>query len=122
MGDRPTILDRYERLTERSDELAKMALGVHPTEVHRAAVEALTDLLGMATTYGGPKVPAPLRAMVRTLDRMQPVLIEEIAKVPPDQIRAFMGELAAKMQAIADTGTVPERGPDSAVADQPAGA
>ena len=98
---RQSITERYDQLAARGAELAAHAPAVSP--VHAQTVAVLRKLLTMGTKFSSDKVPMPLRAMMRTLERMEPVLVSELANVPPAAIREFLGELIAEMQTIVDT-------------------
>lgn len=104
MKQREGLVERYERLERRQEELRDKAVNARSHDpVHLATVRVLSDLMTMGARYSTARVPAGLRAMMLTLQRMEPVLVEELAKVPPDQIRVFLGELAGRLQSIVDT-------------------
>lgn len=99
---RPSITERYDRLAERGEELSHLGENISP--VHVETLNVLRELLTMGNRMSTNKVPAALRAMMRTLDRLQPVLLEELANVPPDSIREFMRDvLLPPIQRIIDT-------------------
>jgi hypothetical protein len=77
------------------------------TPVHTAMIEVLSDLLQMGNAFSSDKVPAPLRAMMRTLDMMKPTLVEELSQVPPEQITAFMAGLRDRLDTIVVAGVDP---------------
>jgi hypothetical protein len=99
---RQSITERFDRLEARGDELARLHAEVSP--VHVETLNVLRELLTMGNTMSTNKVPAALRAMMRTLDKLQPMLLEELANVPPESIRDFMREvLLPPIQRIIDT-------------------
>lgn len=102
---RRSVLDRYAELEGRRadmDQARTTAASVTP--IHIATIDVLTTLLTLGNTLAGEKVPAPLRAMMRTLDMMKPVLIEELAAIPPEQIVSFMAGLRDQIDRIVVAG------------------
>lgn len=104
-----SLEDRYARLEERKAELHARAMAT-ATPTHYAAVRVLSELLTMGERFSGPAsaVPVQLRVMVRTLRKLEPVLVEEFAKVPPAQIKAFMTEMRDQINGIIEA---PDHGP-----------
>lgn len=102
--ERGSLAERYDRLAKRNTELARLPSSrTPPTAVHVQTVRVLGRLLTMGQEFSTAKVPAPLRAMMRTLHKMEPMLIEELASVPPDAIREFLGQLRDELDAIIAT-------------------
>lgn len=100
---RRSLLDRYEQLEERRGELESEAvIRASPTPTHVATIEVLSKLLTLGRLYSTDKVPAPLRAMMRTLDKLKPTLLEELAAVPPEAIQSFMADLMVEIKRIVD--------------------
>lgn len=94
---------RLAELERRGAELA----GADPTAgapspVHAEAVNVMADLLSMAQRYSNGPTPPHMRALLRMLEAGRPMLVEQLATVPADAIRTFMGELIARMQRIVD--------------------
>jgi hypothetical protein len=92
-----------ERVAEREGDTDRY-LGVaglpgapQPTDTHVALVNLLDRILEMGAasdTQGGH--PA-LRASLRFIRKMKPVAVEEIARVPEDEVRGFIANLIAEM-------------------------
>ena len=98
-----TIAERAALIDQREEELAaRTETLVHnqPTAVHIQTVKVLRDLLTLGRKFSGPNVPAPLRMLMRTLDKMEPVLIEELADVDPDELKAFLLELRNRLDSV----------------------
>jgi hypothetical protein len=87
---------------KRADELAGQAEVAHysplvpePGPLHLALVDLLENMLmmmeGFAQTSG--KVPAPLRAMGRTLKTLKPMMLEELGAVPEEEVRRFLANV-----------------------------
>lgn len=92
-----------ERLEDRGDKLAAEVLPARVSPVHAATVSVLSELLSMGSRLSATgETPTHLRVLMRTLERSRGVLLDSIAGVPADSIRAFMGELAARIQTIVD--------------------
>lgn len=73
---------------------------------HQRALDVLDELLGMAMSASADRGPA--RLMLRTLQRSRPMLLADFAKVPEEQVAAFMGALGAKLCAVADPAARPD--------------
>lgn len=102
---RRSLTERYDGLTARRAELDHALLAhAQPTPVHTAMIDVLGSLLTLGNTFATDRVPAPLRAMMRTLDAMKPTLVEELANIPPDQIVAFMTQLRDELDGIVQAG------------------
>jgi hypothetical protein len=95
-----SIAAQYDRLVERRAELAPRS--VHP--VHQQAVKVLIDLIGMGELFSTRKVPAPLRAMMRTLKHMEPELVRELADVDPEVMREFLRDLSERINTVVTAG------------------
>lgn len=101
MGRR-SIVDRYERLEARADELAgELPAGLSP--VHVQTVDVLTDLLEMGEALTDGETPAALRALMGMIRRLRPEMLRQLGAVPPAALAAFMRDLIARMQTIVDT-------------------
>lgn len=105
-----STLARYDRLNRRSRQLDAAAAtvpaalaGPPVTAVHQAAAEVFGELIrfGSGAAAGGT-APLALRALMRTVEKSEPMLVDGLAKMPPDQIVTFMAELIAKLQRIVD--------------------
>lgn len=73
---------------------------VAPTAVHSQSVKVLGDLLTMGQLFSTGKVPPGLRAMMRMLKKLEPELVHELAVVPPEQIKEFLGDLVSRLNSI----------------------
>lgn len=96
---RRSILDRLEG---RADDLAPDARLAAASPVHAATVAVLSDLLAMGSRLSTGDTPAHLRVLMRTLEKSRGLLLDSISGVPPEAIKAFMGELVARIQTILD--------------------
>ena len=100
-----SILQRLDELEARGDELADLPGAGLPSRTHEVAVEVMFELITMGNLFaqaGGRDsgVPTMLSAMIHTLERSRPILVESIAKVPEPAIQQFMRELGAKVARI----------------------
>jgi hypothetical protein len=74
-----------------------------PGAVHRAVMKAVDDVLTMGLAH--PEVnaaPVALRSAVRLLRRLEPLMLEELAKVPEAECLQMMRGLAASITELAD--------------------
>jgi hypothetical protein len=74
-----------------------------PGAVHRAVMKAVDDVLSMGLAH--PEVnaaPVALRSAVRLLRRLEPLMLEELAKVPEAECLQMMRGLAASITELAD--------------------
>lgn len=115
MSGRRSILDRYERLEKRGDELAGVIAA--PSAVHTATVDVLRDLMSLGQKWSNAETPAHLKVMMRTLERSQPLLLEGIAGIPPESIVEFMRELRARIDRIINSGAEDANHDDSEAGD-----
>lgn len=97
-----SILQAQADIAERQAELARMGLARQPTAMHRQAFTVLRDLLTMGKDLSNGSTPAPMRALLRTLDKMEPVFLDEMAKVEAEPFRAFIADLVRRLQTIVD--------------------
>jgi hypothetical protein len=108
-------LDRYSQdLDDRSNEMlgieqreARLTLPANMTQpqpVHRAIMLAIDQILTMGLSSGNSaSAPVPLRTAVRLLRRLEPVMLEELAKVPEAECLTMMRKLAVSISALADS-------------------
>lgn len=97
IAERAAAIDRREEeLAERTETLAH----AQPTAVHIQTVKVLRDLLTLGRQFSGPSVPAPLRVLMRTLDKMEPALIEELADVNPEELKLFLRDLRDRIDSV----------------------
>lgn len=119
--ERLTILDRYDQLADRGDTLAALAPAA-ASDLHRATVEFVKELLLLGERYrSDQQTPAHIKTIVRLVQRLEPEMVEMLAKVPEDQIRGSLTELVNRMQqvlAVDGAGTVAGDG-SPALTDQP---
>lgn len=110
---RRSILGRYNDTTVDPDAAAALerdaarlaALGNPLSPVHVITVDVLTDLMSIGEKLSrGGKTPPALRTLMKVLDRSRPLLLEQLAEIPPDQIQEFMRDLITRMQRITDAG------------------
>lgn len=86
----------------------KLGLVQAPSPVHIALVTVMGDLMSMGLSMSSNNnTPTHLRVLMRTLDQMKPMLLENVSSMPPDKIKTFMGDLVARMQSIIDTPDTP---------------
>jgi hypothetical protein len=97
---RTSIAARYAALEDR--RAAIVPAGQQPTALHLQTVRVLGELLEMAQLFSSSSVPAPLRAMMRMLHKLEPELVKELATVPAEEIRQFLRTLAEKIMTIVD--------------------
>lgn len=96
--DRANLTAADQRLDKR------LGLTVAPSPVHIALVNVMGDLMSMGIKLSANNgTPTHLRVLMRTLDQMRPMLLENVSSMPPDRIKLFMGDLVARMQSIIDT-------------------
>lgn len=107
MSDLAARLAAYEhRLDVRADELTARAGNIEapgaflpgrpqPTDVHRRLVDLFDAVLsmGVKAEQGHPM----LRASLRTIRKLRPVALEELARVPEDEVKVFMGQLVQQL-------------------------
>lgn len=75
-----------------------------PLPVHRAIMGAVDRVLTMGLT--GPNqevVPLQMRTFVRLLRRMEPLILEHLAKLPEEECLKMMRSLAAGINQLADS-------------------
>lgn len=114
---RETMAERFDRLNTRGKELAaNKAVGTpQPTAIHVQTIRVLSELLTLGQKHSTGNIPAPLRMMMTTLKRMEPTLIDEMAGVPADQIKEFLGQLVERLNSIINT---PDESADDATTQQ----
>jgi hypothetical protein len=93
-----SLADRYADLDDRRARI--VSASAQPTALHIQTVRVLGELLEMAQVFSSSNVPAPLRAMMRMLHKLEPELVKELANVPPEAIREFLHDLADKIMSI----------------------
>lgn len=115
--DRPGLAAADDRLNKRLGVTGEPA-----SPVHAVTMQVLSDLigLGMGQASGG-ETPLIMRTLMRTLNEAKPMLLGNISKMPPAQIKAFMGDLVARMQTILDTPDTTEGTTDGQSAGEPVG-
>jgi precorrin-6x reductase len=106
VADRKSLIQRRDELEGKRRALDAQT-HVQPTEVHIQTIEVLTHLLEMGKSFSTEDVPAHLKVLMRTIDKMKPTLTAELASVPPEAIVAFMGGIADEIAKI--TGADPTR-------------
>lgn len=94
--NRAQLLARYRAIgTAEAAKVAPAPVSV-PTAAHREVVALLDELLGMVPADGA----GPFGGMLKTLRRLEPMLLRDFAKVPEDQVVAFLHHLGHRMLAV----------------------
>lgn len=107
-------------LLQRADRLART--GGPLSAVHQRTVDVLAKLVRLAVSMTGDETPTHLRVLVTMLDKSRPLLLDGLAKVPDDQVIAFMTEIRDDCQSIIDAGQEVSGGAaDDAAQLEPAG-
>lgn len=111
------VMRKYEELNHDADALLGIGPGpaaapeppALPTRVHVETIALVDELLGRldASATSGPSVFSP---MVRALHALRGRVVKDFAKVPPDQIKAFLHELGRKMLAVGADPALPPAG------------
>lgn len=86
---RMTIEQRMAHLEERA-ERSLPSMVPQPTATHLRLAEALDGLLTMAVANGNGEVPVHVRAIFRALHSLRPMIAEELAKHPEEEVKAKM--------------------------------
>lgn len=96
-----------ERLADEGE--ARLAAGgpvpaaPEPTAVHRKAAEVLSNLIGygleLASANQG-SAPAILTGLMRVIKSSQGMMLEQLAAVPPAEIKAWMQKLRDDIDSI----------------------
>lgn len=100
------ILARANQMEENSHKFdnapAYPSLDLQPTEMHKRLVEVLVEILSLVqrSSSGDGSLPAPMRAAVRSIKHLEPVILEELSHVPESEISRFLDELVAKLQYV----------------------
>lgn len=104
-GDLSRAEEQWEEDMRRA-EVSAVALGhALPTDAHKAVYQLLVDILELMTTHQ-EDVPAPMRALIRTLKRMEGLALEELSKIPPDVLQTFVRSLGERMIAATEADTL----------------
>lgn len=105
---------------QRKERLTIPGFMAQPGRVHTAIMEAVDQLLTMGLDNGNVSAaPAPLRAAVRGLRRMEHLMLAELAKVPEQDCLNMVRLLAARLNFLADSLEAKDDSPAPPVADQP---
>jgi hypothetical protein len=111
LSDRYTY-DAEERATDmlalsdaqRETRMTLPANLTQPLPAHRAVMLAVDQILTLGLTSGDPSAAPPmLRSAVRLLRRLEPVMLEELSKIPEVEVIAMVRNLAAGMTQLADS-------------------
>lgn len=92
---RDALLARYRNLGADPATLPAPVAPVVVTDVHREVVALLDELLGFVPADAGP-----FGGLTRMLRRLEPALLRDFAKVPPDQVVMFLHQLGHRMLAV----------------------
>lgn len=77
-------------------------LAIEASPMHMAVVSMLREMLEMMEGFASQsgKVPAPLRAMGRTIKHLEPMLLEGFVDVPEAEIEAFLTGLCERVTQV----------------------
>jgi hypothetical protein len=96
------LLARYRELdaTPAPAPVPELVGGaVTVTATHARALDLLDELLALANA-GKPQGPGAI--LLRGLHRARPMLLNDFARVPEDQVKQFLALLGAKLIAVGD--------------------
>lgn len=99
------VVDYLKRSDELvGEEVAPYSLEVEASPMHMAVVSMLREMLEMMEGFAAAsgKVPAPLRAMGRTIKHLEPMLLEGFIDVPESEIEAFLSGLVERVGQVID--------------------
>ncbi len=86
-------LERDAARMERRNPFAPEA-----TEIDHMVIEAIRQVMQLGLGFKGPKGGSPgTRALLRVLDRSLPILLEDLAKVPDQEIVQSFSEITQRM-------------------------
>ena len=94
---------RIEAEIEQAGKLADAMGRQLPSAIHIATYQLAIDILTWMTG-ARDRVPPMLRAFIRTLDRMRPMLIDELTRVNPEELREAMTILVARFASTLEDG------------------
>lgn len=99
--DMAARLERYaDVLSEEPPPADRLLPGaIQPTDTHRRLMDLMDTIMDMGTGLegDGSSGHVMLKASLRTVRKLRPVALEELAKVPEDEILRFMGGLTEDM-------------------------
>lgn len=72
--------------------------------VHDALANTLIDMLAMMRDLDGANIPAPMRALMRGMQAMRPMIIEGISERSPDEIVTMLLAVRARIDLVVDAG------------------
>lgn len=102
MAERRSLAERYDQLEAKHSTMVATATGAQPTTMHIQLVKVLSDLLELCQQFSTSKTPAPLRALLRMVHKLEGELVKEMAHVPPEAIRSFLLDLVGRLMSIVD--------------------
>lgn len=108
---RDDLLARYRSIGSGSPHVALVAPVV--TDVHREVIALLDELLGFVPADAGP-----FGGLTRMLKRLEPALLRDFSKVPPDQVVLFLHQLGHRMLAVGGAPANADNGAAIAGTDQ----
>jgi hypothetical protein len=89
---------------QREARMTLPANMVQPGPAHRAVMLAVDQILTMGLTSGNSSAAPPmLRSAVRLLRRLEPLMLEEISKIPEAEVLQLMRTLAMGITQLADS-------------------
>jgi hypothetical protein len=100
MAERRSLAERYDKLEARHSQMVDA--GAQPTTMHVQLVKVLGDLLELCQQFSTKQTPAPLRALLRMVHKLEPELVKEMAHVPPQAIREFLLDLVRRLLSIVE--------------------
>jgi hypothetical protein len=86
------LVGQGEALVEAVEEPAPGFVKA-PTPVHEELGSMLSRLIALGVSSNNGQAPAYVRTMLRSLDQLKPLLIEELAGVPERAVRRFLTEM-----------------------------
>ena len=94
-----------DRATAQYDVITAVpAYMTQPGATHLAVMRAVVAVLSAGLSHPDVgAVPVTLRGAVRLLRRLEPVMLEELSKIPEADVLAMMRQLARGIDAIADS-------------------
>lgn len=111
--------DRSEETLSRAEQRLRLpAYMAQPKPVHLAIMRAVDGLLTMGLDHDQVvAAPVPLRAMVRGMRRLEPMMLEQLSQQPEAECIKIMRALATGITRLADE-VDPERHAAPAQPDQ----
>lgn len=90
---RADLLARYRNIGTGPAAAVSPPATVSP--IHREVIALLDELLSFVPADAGP-----FGGLTKMLRRLEPALLRDFAKVPPDQVALFLRQLGERMMAV----------------------